>query len=197
MIYKYINNHIPFDNLDNIGFYTDSSKANELDIDSVIVQSEYKTKPNITEIQKLLNKVQPGDIIITSSLVNFSRAHITMIETLNAFLSKEVRIIAPMEGYDSAKYKDKSWLCQYEWQKKYDDNRNIVLRINQNKGIQKAKLDGKFQGHSAAKIEDYKDFERYYELLCAHRITKTKMANELGVSRPTLDKMLKQQENKE
>ena len=108
MIYKYINNHIPFDNLDNIGFYPDSSKANELDIDSVIVQSEYKTKPNITEIQKLLNKVQPGDIIITSSLVNFSRAHITMIETLNAFLSKEVRIIAPMEGYDSAKYKDKS-----------------------------------------------------------------------------------------
>lgn len=197
MIYIFKNDNIPLDDSGKTGIYLKNNRIRDLDIDSVIVQSEHIEKTNRTELQELLDKVYSGDVIITSSLVNFSRNFMPMLVILNGFLTKGIRVVAPMEEYDSDKYKDKSWLGQYEWLKKYDDNNKTVLKINQHKGIEKAKLEGKFQGHDAAKIENYEDFDRYYELLSARKITKIKMAADLGVSRPTLDKMLKQKKSKE
>ncbi len=188
MVYEFKNSHIPFGDIE---YYVEDPKLKEIGIDRVIIQKEYAKKPQKTEIYKLIDKVQPGDIVITSSLVNFSRAYISMVEKLNAFLEKDVRVIAYKEHYDSDKYKDKPWLTQYEWQKKYDENRNIVLRANQAKGIEKAKQEGKFKGHNNARYQDFKDFTDLYAKLKAHEITKIKMATELGVSRPTLDRLIK------
>ncbi len=178
-----------------VDYYIEDPKLKDLEIDYVIIQPEYQKKPQTTEIQNLIDKVKPGDTVITTSLVNFSRAYIIMVEKLNAFLNKGVRVIATMEGYDSDKFKDQPWLSQYEWQKKYDENRNIVLRKKQSEGIEKAKQEGKFKGHGEITTKDLKKFYYYHALLINHQITKTQMAKELGISRPTLDKLIKSAEN--
>ena len=164
-------------------------------IDHVITQPEFKIPPQKAEIQKLIDMVKPGDTVITSSLVNFSRAYITMVEKLNEFIEKGVRVIAPAENYDSDKYKDLPWIAQYEWQKKYDKNSKIVIRKNQAQGIERAKQKGKFKGHGEITLKDLKGFDSYYAQLMNHQITKTEMAKELGISRPTLDKLIKSVEN--
>ena len=79
----------------------------------------------------------------------------------------------------------------------YDNARKAEIRKRQVAGIERAKKEGKFQGHDAAKVDDFEDFEYYYRLLKKHGITKLKMAEKLNVSRPTLDKLLKQRKGEE
>jgi hypothetical protein len=54
------------------------------------------------------------------------------------------------------------------------------------------KRKGNYKGGVAKYYKEYSDFERYYCDWKYKRITKTKMAECLKVSRPTLDKLLKQ-----
>ncbi|MBQ7428395.1 hypothetical protein [Butyrivibrio sp.] len=80
---------------------------------------------------------------------------------------------------------------------KYDNARKAEIRKRQAEGIERAKKAGKFQGHGAAKIDDFEDFEYYYRLLEKHDITKLEVAEKLNISRPTLDKLLKQRKVEE
>ena len=56
----------------------------------------------------------------------------------------------------------------------------------------KTKKTGNYKGRVSKNYKDYLDFERYYYEWRCKRITKTKMAEYLYISRPTLDKLLKQ-----
>jgi hypothetical protein len=60
------------------------------------------------------------------------------------------------------------------------------------------KRKGNYKGGVARHYKEYSDFESYYSEWKYKRITKTKMAEYLNVSRPTLDKLIKQyQEHRE
>ena len=54
------------------------------------------------------------------------------------------------------------------------------------------KRKGNYKGALARHYKEYSDFERYYFDWKYKRITKTKMAECLNISRPTLNKLLKQ-----
>ena len=44
--------------------------------------------------------------------------------------------------------------------------------------------------------DSFENFEELYDLYISSKMTKVKFAQQLGVSRPTLDKLLKRRENK-
>ena len=56
----------------------------------------------------------------------------------------------------------------------------------------KNKKMGNYKGRVPKYYKEYSDFERYYFEWKYKRITKIKMAKYLNVSRPTLDKLIKQ-----
>lgn len=61
--------------------------------------------------------------------------------------------------------------------------------LNQREGIEKAKREGKYKGRKEVKIDDFAD---HYERYKNRKVNKVELAKELGISRPTLDKMIKQ-----
>ena len=73
--------------------------------------------------------------------------------------------------------------------KTFNDNWKELQRI----GIEKAKAKGKFRGGQIKKIskEKYLDLKQKWQI---KEITKSKFAELLGVSRPTLNKILKEED---
>ena len=69
------------------------------------------------------------------------------------------------------------------------ERQNIKKR--QAEGIAIAKAEGKYKGRSKKDV-DMDLFNENKKLLKAGKITKVEFANILGVSRPTLDKLLKE-----
>ena len=67
------------------------------------------------------------------------------------------------------------------------ERQNLLER--QREGIAIAKREGKYKGRKAV---DIPDFGKYYEQYMQRGITKTKLAEELKVSRPTLDKLIRE-----
>ena len=64
---------------------------------------------------------------------------------------------------------------------------NLLER--QREGIAIAKRDGKYKGRKAVSIPD---FERHYQRYVIRQISKSELAKELNISRPTLDKLIKE-----
>ena len=191
MVYSYENKAIP---LQQVSYYVKIGDFPKFEIDFPVTQELLDHKPvgDESKINVLLEKVQPGDVVITSTLVNFSRAYGNMLSILKRFLLKEVRVISIMEKFDSEECLPKSLLDQMQWLELYDVNRNAVFRTNQNAGIQRARKEGKYTNSLLGK--DIDKLMNYAELISNNQITKLKAAEELGVSRPTLDKLLKQLE---
>lgn len=60
-----------------------------------------------------------------------------------------------------------------------------TIKKRQAEGIAEAKKAGKYKGGSPKKIDEFK-FKELYKRYCLHEISKSRMADELGISRPTL-----------
>ena len=64
---------------------------------------------------------------------------------------------------------------------------NLLER--QREGIEIAKKKGKYKGRKEVKIDN---FEEHYNRYMNREINKSQLAKELNVSRPTLDKLIKE-----
>ena len=69
---------------------------------------------------------------------------------------------------------------------------NLLER--QREGIAIAKKEGKYKGRKKIEINN---FEQYYNKYKIRELTKVQLARELNISRPTLDKLIKEYENKD
>ena len=67
---------------------------------------------------------------------------------------------------------------------------NLLER--QREGIAIAKAKGKYKGRKAIEIDN--NFIDGYQRYLARKINKLQLAKELGISRPTLDKLIEQYE---
>ena len=73
------------------------------------------------------------------------------------------------------------------------ERQNLLER--QREGIAIAKADGKYKGRKPITFTD-EEFEEAYKKYHSREITKSKFAESLNISRPTLDKILKEYLNK-
>ena len=74
----------------------------------------------------------------------------------------------------------------------YQFEREILLE-RQKEGIAIAKANGKYKGRKEIKIDN---FEEYYNRYMNREINKGQFAAELNISRPTLDKLINEHQNK-
>lgn len=73
----------------------------------------------------------------------------------------------------------------------YEFERTNMLE-RQREGISIAKEQGKYKGRKEVKIDN---FGSYYDRYKTRELNKTQLAKELGVSRPTLDRLIKSHES--
>ncbi len=145
--------------------------------------------------EQLIHDVVVGDIVVTSTLVNFSGKITVAVRIVKLLVDKGVRVVSVLDGFDTATDDGKAFLQAMPIMQKYGQLSHMANLTKQREGIAKARSEGKYD--NAKKKEyttaDFENFDTLYQDYIAGVITKMMFATKLGISRPTLDKLLKQQ----
>ena len=145
---------------------------------------------NREELNKMLEFVREGDTIVIHDFSRLARSTKDLLHIVELLEDKKVNLISAKENIDSSTPTGKLMLTMIGAINEFERT-NMLER--QREGIAIAKAEGKYKGRKEVKVDN---FEEYYKRYLNREFNKTQLAKELGVSRPTLDKLIKEYENK-
>lgn len=148
---------------------------------------------NRPQLQEMLDFVRKGDTVVVHDFSRLARSTKDLLELVEYFEKKEVNLISAKENIDSSTPSGRLMLTMIGAINEFE-RANLLER--QREGIAKAKEKGVYKGRKAVEV-DNGTFEDLYHQYINRQITKVQFAKELGVSRPTLDKMLKDKATEE
>ena len=145
---------------------------------------------NRPKLQELLEFVRSGDTVhihVLSRLARNTADLLNIIEQLNA---KDVALISNKESIDTSTATGKLFItiigaiAEFERQ---------TLLDRQREGIAIARQKGAYKGRNKVVV---KDFSRYYDRYMRREVSKAGIAKELGISRPTVDRLIREHQEK-
>lgn len=145
---------------------------------------------NRVELNNMLDFIREGDTVVIHDFSRLARSTKDLLEIVELLEDKKVTLISSKENIDSSTPTGKLMLTMIGAINEFE-RANLLER--QREGIAIAKEKGLYKGRKEIKIDN---FEEYYNRYKNREFNKTQLAKELGVSRPTLDKLIKDYEAK-
>ena len=142
------------------------------------------------QLQKMLDFVREGDVVYVAEFSRLARNAKDMMAIIEYLNQKNVRIVSDMEKLDTRT--DQGYALVSIIAGVSAMEREYMLE-RQAEGIAAAKKAGKYKGGHPKNI-DPTTFEAFYELYMKRKINKSEYAKRLKISRPTLDKYIKEYE---
>lgn len=142
---------------------------------------------NRPELKAMLDYCREGDTIYILDFSRASRSTKDLLELVELLNKKGVHLVSLKENLDTTTPQGKLMLTMIAAINEFE-RQNLLER--QREGIAIAKAQGKYKGGQVKRIDDDL-FNKYYEEYRVRKITKTKLAELLKISRPTLDKLIK------
>lgn len=140
------------------------------------------------ELQLMLDYVRDGDTVYIHDFSRLARSTKDLLDIVEKLQAKGVKLVSNKENLDTSTPTGKLMLTMigaiYEFERA-----NLLER--QREGIAIAKREGKYKGRKAVQV-DQAEYYRLYQQYLKREINKVQMAKMLGVSRPTLDRIMKQ-----
>ena len=145
---------------------------------------------NRPELERMLDWVREGDTLVVHDFSRLARSTKDLLNIVEQLEKKKVDLISTKENIDTSTPTGKLMLTMIGAINEFE-RANLLER--QREGIALAKAKGKYKGRKEIKI---KDFDVYYSRYMRRELNKSQLARELKISRPTLDKLLKEHEAK-
>ena len=142
---------------------------------------------NRPELQNLLDFVREGDTVYIHDFSRLARSTKDLLEIVEELNAKGVHLVSNKENIDSSTPTGKLMLTMIGAIAEFERT-NLLER--QREGIAIAKENGAYKGRKAKNIDD--NFIVGYNKYMKREITKKDFASMLNVSRPTLDKLIKE-----
>lgn len=142
---------------------------------------------NRPQLQAMLDFVREGDIVVIHEFSRLARSTKDLLEIVEALNDKGVQLISNKENLDTSTPTGKLMLTMIGAIAEFERQQ---LLERQREGIAIAKREGKFKGRQVKEI-DNTTFSKYYAEYKLRKINKVEFAAKLNISRPTLDKLLK------
>ena len=136
------------------------------------------------QLQAMIDFVREGDTIVIHDFSRLARSTKDLLELVELFNSKGVKLISNKENIDSSTPTGKLMLTMVGAINEFE-RANLLER--QREGIALAKKEGKYKGRKEVKVDN---FEYHYNRYLTRQVNKSQLAKELSVSRPTLDKLI-------
>lgn len=146
------------------------------------------------ELKALREFVREGDTVFVHDFSRLARNVKDLLEIVEEFSKKGVTLISNHEGLDTSTPTGKLMLTVIGAIAEFERS-NLLER--QKEGIAIAKRDGKYDRNGRKPKEINDEFLSLYPVYKSRGMTKTDFAKRLKVSRPTLDKLIKQHEHEE
>lgn len=143
---------------------------------------------NRPQLQAMLDYVREGDTIYIHDFSRLARSTKDLLSIVEKLKAKDVHIVSTKENIDSSTPTGKLMLTMIGAIAEFE-RQNMLER--QAEGIAIAKREGKFKGGQVKKI-DNKIWEQCYNQYMRRELTKIDFSKTLNISRPTLDKLIKE-----
>ena len=139
------------------------------------------------QLQELLEFAREGDVVYIESFSRLARNTKDLLELMDNMKAKGIKVISIKEGFDTSTPNGKLMLTMLGAIAEFE--RDITLE-RQREGIALAKAQGKYKGRKSKELPE--NFDSLYEQYMSRKITKSKLAQLCGVSRPVLDRLLQE-----
>lgn len=156
-------------------------------IDKWYIEKISAKDTNRPQLQAMLDYVRDGDTVYIHDFSRLARNTKDLLEIVELLESKGVSLVSNKENVDTSTPSGKLMLTMIGAIAEFE-RANLLER--QREGIAIAKQKGVYKGRKPIEIDD-KRFEEEYQKYMNREINKTELAKRLNVSRPTLDKMIR------
>lgn len=160
-------------------------------IDKWFIEKASGKNTDRPEFQKMLDWVREGDTIYIHDLSRIARSTKDLLELLDVLREKGVALVSDKESIDTSTATGKLLVTMVAAINEFE-RANLLER--QREGIAIAKREGKYKGRKAVTVPD---LPRHYDRWQRREVSKAALARELGISRPTLDRLFSNYDNKE
>lgn len=161
-------------------------KKYDIDKDCWFIEKVSAKDTNRPKLQEMLKYARKGDTIYIHDLSRLARSIVDLNNIINLLNEKEVHLVSNKDSIDTSTATGRLMInligVIYQFERE-----NSLER--QREGIAIAKREGKYKGRKEVVV---KDFDKQYQRYLNREISKPKLAVELGISRSTLDKLIKQ-----
>lgn len=168
--------------------------ADEHDIITEKKSGKDLDRPNYNALKYHL--LREGDTLVIMSLDRLGRNKKDIKEELEYYKSHNIRVrILDLPTTNFKPAEGQEWILDMvnnilvEVLASQAEQERLAIRKRQAEGIAIAKAEGKYKGGKQKNIDEER-FQELYKRYMTREINKSKMAQELGVSRPTMDKIL-------
>lgn len=152
-------------------------------IDKWFIEKASGKNTDRPEFQKMLDWVREGDTIYIHDLSRIARSTKDLLDLLDVLREKGVALVSDKESIDTSTATGKLLVTMVAAINEFE-RANLLER--QREGIAIAKREGKYKGRKAVTVPD---LPRHYERYQRREVSKAALARELGISRPTLDRL--------
>ena len=135
------------------------------------------------EFQRMMDWVREGDTIYIHDLSRIARSTLDLLHLLNVLAEKDVALVSDKENIDTGTATGKLIITVIAAINEFE-RANLLER--QREGIAIAKREGRYKGRQPVTVPD---LPRHYDRYKRREISKAALARELGISRPTLDRL--------
>ena len=141
---------------------------------------------NRPKLQELLEFAREGDTIHVHDFSRLARSTKDLLDIVEQLTQKNIYLVSNRENIDTSTPTGKLMLTMIGAINEFE-RYNLLER--QREGIAIAKRNGKYTG---GKRKNVPNFENGYQRYLRREISKVALAKELRISRPTLDKLIKE-----
>ncbi len=145
---------------------------------------------NRPQLRQMLDFAREGDTIYIHDFSRLARSTKDLLNIVEMLQTKGIHLVSNKESIDSSTPTGKLMLTMIAAINEFERT-NLLER--QREGIAIAKRNGKYKGRKPFSSDR---FDGLYQQYIHREINKTEFSKLLGISRPTLDKLIKEQENK-
>ena len=177
--------------------YVRVSSADQNEARQVEALKEYNVEKWFTEkcsgkdtdrpkLREMLEFIREGDEVYVSEFSRLARNTRDLLDLAEMLEKKKVSLISHKEKLDSSNPSGKLMLTVIAAIAEFE--RDMILE-RQREGIALAKERGVYKGRAKIKIDD---FGKYYEKYMRREYTKTSLAETLGITRVTLNRLIRE-----
>ena len=141
---------------------------------------------NRPQLKQMLDFAREGDTIYIHDFSRLARSTKDLLEIVETLQSKGIHLVSNKENIDTSTPTGKLMLTMIAAINEFE-RANLLER--QKEGIAIAKRNGKYKGRKPFSSDK---FDELYSRYLSREINKTELAKQLGISRPTLDKLIRE-----
>lgn len=158
------------------------------DIEKWFTEKVSAKDTNRPKLRELLDFAREDDTIYIHDFSRLARSTRDLLDIVEQLDRKGVHLVSNKENIDTSTPTGRLLLTMVGAINEFERT-NLLER--QREGIIIAKRNGKYKGGKRKQVTGFEDCYRRYK---SREITKSALAKELNISRPTLDKLIKEYE---